>query len=66
MEGIDVSGSKRINFSEFIAASLEQRHYATDTALWAAFNVFDYDHSGCISASELAKVLHGRDPNMGL
>jgi len=57
MEGIDVSGSKRINFSEFIAASLEKRHYDSETALWAAFNVFDNDNSGCISSSELALVL---------
>lgn len=52
-ETIDVDGSGTIDYTEFIAATMEKNVYLQEEKLWQAFNMFDTDGSGKISPEEL-------------
>lgn len=57
ISGVDSDGSGEIDYSEFIAATLERREYLTESACWSAFRVFDRDGDGKITQKELSEVL---------
>jgi calcium-dependent protein kinase len=57
MEGIDTDGSGSIDYTEFIAATLDKKHYEEENACWSAFQLFDKDNSGTIDRKELTQVL---------
>ncbi|EPR60647.1 calcium-dependent protein kinase CDPK2B [Toxoplasma gondii TgCatPRC2] len=57
MNEVDSDGSGVIDYTEFIAASLDKRQYIQEDVCWAAFRVFDLDNNGRISADELAQLL---------
>eukprot|EP00933_Yihiella_yeosuensis_P005288 TRINITY_DN10977_c0_g3_i1.p1 TRINITY_DN10977_c0_g3~~TRINITY_DN10977_c0_g3_i1.p1 ORF type:complete len:485 (+),score=150.93 TRINITY_DN10977_c0_g3_i1:53-1507(+) len=57
MDGIDADGSGVIDYTEFLAATLDKKSYVREDACWSAFKEFDKDGSGKISRDELAKVL---------
>lgn len=60
LEAIDSDGSGKIDYSEFLAATLGDRTAkSTDGQLREVFNQFDVDHSGVISRDNLAFVLSG-------
>jgi Ca2+-binding EF-hand superfamily protein len=40
---IDFAGNHKINYSEFLAATIEAEKYLTDDKLHAIFNTFDVD-----------------------
>ncbi|PHJ21601.1 calcium-dependent protein [Cystoisospora suis] len=61
MHEVDSDGSGVIDYTEFIAASLDKRQYIQEDVCWAAFRVFDIDNNGRISADELAQVLLSAD-----
>lgn len=54
---MDVDGSGSIDYTEFLAATLDKKQYQQESICWAAFQVFDTDGSGSISKAELDKVL---------
>lgn len=56
-EEVDLDGNRQIDYTEFLAATLDRKCYREEEALWAAFQVFDRDRSGTISKAELARVL---------
>lgn len=56
-ESMDTSGSKRIEFSEFIAATMDARHFREEAALWSAFQVFDRDAKGHICSADVTQLL---------
>ena len=57
-KSIDTDNSGNIEYTEFIAASLEKNVYMNEQKLKDAFKLFDADNSGKISKSEISKVLN--------
>ena len=54
----DFKGDGHINYSEFIAATLDFRTALDEDALWNAFNIFDVDNSGVITHENLKEALN--------
>jgi calcium-dependent protein kinase len=54
---IDVDKNGRIDYTEFLAATLQERNYLQKEKLFEAFCVFDKDKSGRITKNELMEVL---------
>jgi calcium-dependent protein kinase len=59
LQSLDSDGSGKIDYTEFIAATLDRKKYIQEDRLWSAFRVFDLNGDGKISRAELAQVLHG-------
>lgn len=60
-EALDSDHSGKIDYTEFIAATLDHRQASQEAACWAAFRVFDKNNDGKISKQELDEVLASRD-----
>eukprot|EP00929_Paragymnodinium_shiwhaense_P058567 TRINITY_DN2932_c0_g2_i1.p1 TRINITY_DN2932_c0_g2~~TRINITY_DN2932_c0_g2_i1.p1 ORF type:complete len:525 (+),score=165.30 TRINITY_DN2932_c0_g2_i1:97-1575(+) len=61
MEEVDSDGSGVIDYTEFLAATLDKRVYMKEDVCWAAFRVFDRNGDGKISQDELKMVLHDKE-----
>jgi calcium-dependent protein kinase len=59
INNIDSNASGVIDYTEFVAATLEKKKYMREDRLWSAFRVFDIDGNGTISREELRKILLG-------
>ena len=46
---MDYAGNGKINYSEFIAATIELKSVLTYEKLWTLFKYFDTDNSGIIT-----------------
>jgi calcium-dependent protein kinase len=57
MAGIDADHSGMIDYTEFLAATIEKKQYIQEDICWTAFRVFDLNGDGKISPSELRMVL---------
>merc|ERR1712176_324620 len=57
MDLIDTDGSGVIDYSEFMAATMDKRRYIQEDVCWRAFKTFDVDGSGSIDKEELMKLL---------
>ncbi|EEA06411.1 protein kinase domain-containing protein [Cryptosporidium muris RN66] len=55
---LDTDGNGRIDYTEFLAASIDHKLYEQESLCKAAFKVFDLDMDGRISPSELHRVLN--------
>ena len=53
----DADGSGEIDYSEWIVATTDKKRLLSNEKLEAAFNLFDKDGSGTISAIEVKEVL---------
>lgn len=58
---IDTDGSGVINYTEFLAASIDQKVYLKEERLYEAFRAFDKDGSGKISIEEIKAVMKGSE-----
>eukprot|EP00440_Ansanella_granifera_P035819 gb/GFBE01038854.1/.p1 GENE.gb/GFBE01038854.1/~~gb/GFBE01038854.1/.p1 ORF type:complete len:474 (+),score=166.71 gb/GFBE01038854.1/:1-1422(+) len=56
MRELDTDGSGSIDYSEFIAATLDFKKYLRRDVMWGAFRTFDKDGSGKISKEELKEA----------
>merc|ERR1711879_1017062 len=61
MEEVDSDGSGVIDYTEFLAATLDKRVYMKEDVCWAAFRIFDRNGDGKISQEELKMVLHDKE-----
>lgn len=61
LQHIDTDGSGSINYTEFLAATMEKSLYMREEKLFQAFKMFDLDASGKISKDELKEVLGKND-----
>ncbi|KAL3935780.1 MAG: hypothetical protein SGBAC_008769 [Bacillariaceae sp.] len=59
-QAVDLDGSGRIRYTEFLAATIEARGAISEERLAEAFDRIDCDDSGYISAQNLAEML-GKD-----
>merc|ERR1712190_392763 len=59
MKDVDSDGSGVIDYTEFLAATLDKRLYLQEDVCWAAFRLFDRNGDGHISKEELQAVLDG-------
>mmetsp|Transcript_109821 Transcript_109821/g.307056 ORF Transcript_109821/g.307056 Transcript_109821/m.307056 type:complete len:560 (+) Transcript_109821:96-1775(+) len=57
LKGIDVDPSSMIDYTDFLAASLDRSASFTEREMRSAFNSFDIDGNGEISCEELSTVL---------
>ena len=54
---IDYHNNKKINYSEFLAATINVKHFLTDNRLLAVFNQFDTDNSGKITKENIVLAM---------
>lgn len=57
LKAADTDGSGEIDYTEFIAATIDPKIFMRDDYLKTAFSMFDKDGSGKIDASEIAVLL---------
>merc|ERR1711904_247775 len=55
--GVDTDGSGVIDYTEFLAASIDRKLYCQERSCWEAFCIFDLDGDGTIAIDELSKAV---------
>eukprot|EP00931_Biecheleriopsis_adriatica_P075925 TRINITY_DN49697_c0_g1_i1.p1 TRINITY_DN49697_c0_g1~~TRINITY_DN49697_c0_g1_i1.p1 ORF type:complete len:668 (+),score=135.07 TRINITY_DN49697_c0_g1_i1:92-2005(+) len=55
----DTDGGGTIEYTEFLAATLDKQKVIKEEVVWEAFRIFDQDGSGTITKKELLKILTG-------
>ena len=59
---MDFDRNGKIDYTEFLTASLDKNIYMKEERLYGAFKTFDRDGSGKISHRELRDLLGREDP----
>ena len=57
LKAADTDGSGDVNYTEFIAATIDQNIFMNETYLKQVFDMFDTDGSGKIDNEEVVKLL---------
>eukprot|EP00930_Biecheleria_cincta_P096346 TRINITY_DN88210_c0_g1_i1.p1 TRINITY_DN88210_c0_g1~~TRINITY_DN88210_c0_g1_i1.p1 ORF type:complete len:693 (+),score=154.77 TRINITY_DN88210_c0_g1_i1:244-2079(+) len=55
----DTDGGGTIEYTEFLAATLDKQKVIREEVVWEAFRIFDQDGSGTITKKELLRILTG-------
>lgn len=61
LKGADTDNSGSIEYTEFIAATMDAQVYLRDDYMRTAFDMFDKDGSGKIDKAELVGILSNED-----
>lgn len=61
LDTVDTDASGRIEYTEFIAATISKKQYLKREAMWAAFRKFDLNGDGSITKQELRTMLEAPD-----
>ena len=61
LQSADTDGSGEINYTEFLAATIDANIFMREDYLRTAFNMFDKDGSGKIDNDEVIALLQGED-----
>merc|ERR1711972_510770 len=61
LQNVDSDGSGEIDYTEFLAATLDQKAYLHEDVCWSAFRTFDRNGDGRISRDELREILDRGD-----
>ena len=61
MKAADTDNSGTINYTEFLAATMDAQVFMREENLRQAFMMFDKDGSGKIDATEIRALLEGED-----
>lgn len=61
LAGADTDNNGTINYTEFLAATMEATTYLRQAYLQTAFKMFDTDNSGQIDSSEIKQLLEGEE-----
>jgi len=56
-DSLDTDGSQEIEYTEWVAAALNEGAYQSEEALRSAFRIFDLDGDGTIDCSEIGRVM---------
>ncbi len=56
MMHVDYAGNGKMNYSEFISATIEVQRVLTEEKIWAIFKYFDTDDSGEITSQNLKEA----------
>lgn len=65
-KSIDSDKSGAINYTEFLAATIEQQVYHKEEKLLQAFKLFDHDKSGKISVKEVGRIIKTEEEDFDL
>ena len=63
---MDYHGNQMINYSEFLAATIDVKFFLTDSKLKAIFQQFDTDNSGFITAENIKLAMQKLGKQMTL
>lgn len=63
MESVDTDKNGEINYSEFIAATMDNKLIKNSFSIDRAFQFFDKDQNGKIEKDELQQILQGSELN---
>lgn len=61
MQSVDLDNSGFIDYTEFLTATMERDKLLSKSNLETAFEAFDKDGSGSITALELRQMIGGED-----
>lgn len=64
LKAADTDGSGEIDYTEFLAATIDPQIFMREDYLKTAFNMFDKDGSGKIDAQEIAVLLKSKNSNL--
>merc|ERR1712186_8928 len=56
LRAIDTDRTGKIDWTEFVAATLDKKHFMAAETLWATFRIFDRNGDNQISREELREV----------
>jgi Ca2+-binding EF-hand superfamily protein len=57
IQNADYIGNGKINYSEFLTATISARVTVQEDDLWSVFTLFDFDNTGYISEENLVTVM---------
>ena len=57
IDQMDFHDNKQINYSEFLAATIDYHKFFTESRLQAVFNTFDTDQSGKITEENICLTM---------